>query len=118
NEYGELLNRGSSPVDLSGWTVQYATAAGTTWQATALSGSIQPGRYYLVQLASAAAVGVPLPAPDATGTSNLAASGGKVAVVRDTAPLGCGASPGSCSPVPAAARPPPLRSAAPHPPHR
>jgi hypothetical protein len=100
NDYVELLNRGSSAVDLSGWTVQYATAAGTTWQATALSGSIQPGRFYLVQLGSAAAVGAPLPAPDATGTSNLAASGGKVAVVRDTTPLACGASAGSCSTVP------------------
>jgi hypothetical protein len=100
NDYVELLNRGSSAVDLGGWTVQYATAAGTTWQATALSGSIQPGRFYLVQLASAAAVGAPLPAPDATGTSNLAASGGKVALVRDAAPLACGATAGSCSALP------------------
>jgi hypothetical protein len=100
NDYVELLNRGSTAVDLSGWTVQYATAAGTTWQATPLSGSIQPGRFYLVQLASAGAVGAPLPAPDATGTSNLAASGGKVALVRDAAPLACGASAGSCSALP------------------
>jgi hypothetical protein len=100
NDYVELLNRGSSPVDLSGWTVQYATAAGSSWQATALTGSIQPGRFYLVQLASAAAVGAPLPVPDATGTSNLAASGGKVALVRDAAPLACGATAGGCSAVP------------------
>lgn len=97
NDYVELLNRGPAAVDLGGWTVQYATAAGTTWQATALSGSIQPGRYYLVQLASSAAVGAPLPVPDASGTSNLAASGGKVALVRDAAPLACGATAGSCS---------------------
>jgi hypothetical protein len=100
NDYVELLNRGSSAVDLSGWTVQYATAAGTTWQTTALSGSIQPGRFYLVQLASAAAVGAPLPQPDATGTSNLAASGGKVALVRDGTALACGASAGTCSALP------------------
>jgi lamin tail-like protein len=97
NDYVELLNRGSTTIDLSGWTIQYATAAGTSWQATALSGSVAPGRFYLVQLASAASVGAPLPAPDATGTSNLAASGGKVALVRDATPLACGASPGSCS---------------------
>jgi hypothetical protein len=100
NDYVELLNRGSSSVDVSGWTVQYATATGTSWQATALTGSIQPGRYYLVQLASAAAVGASLPTPDATGTTNLAASGGKVAVVRDTSPLACGAAAGSCSASP------------------
>jgi hypothetical protein len=97
NDFVELLNRGSSPVDLGGWTVQYATAAGTSWQATALSGSLAPGHYYLVQLASAAAVGAPLPTPDASGTSNLAASGGKVALVRDSAPLACGATAGSCA---------------------
>jgi len=97
NDYVELLNRGSGAVDVSGWTVQYATAAGTSWQPTPLSGSIPPGHYYLVQLASAAAVGAALPTPDATGTSNLAASGGKVALVRGTTALSCGAAPGSCS---------------------
>ena len=99
NDFVELFNRGSTTIDVSGWTVQYASAGGTTWQATALTGSIAPGRHYLVQLASAAAVGAPLPAPDASGTTNLAVSGGKVAVVRDTSPLACGASAGSCSAV-------------------
>jgi hypothetical protein len=97
NDFVELVNRGSAPVDVSGWTVQYASAAATTWQSTALSGSIQPGRYYLVQLASTAAVGAPLPAPDATGTTNLAASGGKVALVRGGTNLICGATAGSCA---------------------
>ncbi len=97
NDFVEIFNRGTTAIDLSTWSIQYASAAGTSWQATALSGSVQPGRYYLIQLASAAAVGSPLPAPDATGTTNLAQSGGKVAVVRGTTPLACGASAGSCS---------------------
>jgi hypothetical protein len=97
NDYVELFNAGTAAVDLSGWTVQYATAAGTTWQATALSGTIGPGRYSLVQLASNADVGAALPAPDATGTSNLGATSGKIALVRGTAALTCGASAGSCS---------------------
>jgi hypothetical protein len=97
NDFVELFNRGTTPIDVSSWTIQYASAASTTWQTTSLSGSIQPGRSYLVQLASAAAIGAPLPTPDATGTTNLAVSGGKVALVRDTAPLGCGGSAGSCS---------------------
>ena len=42
NDFVELFNRGSSPVDLSGWTVQYASATSTSWSATPLSGSIQP----------------------------------------------------------------------------
>jgi lamin tail-like protein len=97
NDFVELLNRGSAPVDVSTWTVQYASSASTSWQSTALAGSIQPGRYYLVQLGSTAAVGAPLPTPDATGTTNLAAAGGKVALVRDGTALSCGAAAGSCA---------------------
>src|SRR5512141_669119 len=66
NDFVELFNRGSSAVDLTGWTIQYASSAATTWQLTPLAGSIQPGRYYLVQLASTAAVGAAMPAPEAT----------------------------------------------------
>jgi hypothetical protein len=99
NDFVELFNRGGSAVDLTGWTVQYASSASTSWSTTALVGSIQPGRHYLVQLASTAAVGAVLPAPEATGTSNLAAAGGKVALVRDATALACGATAGSCSGV-------------------
>jgi hypothetical protein len=97
NDYVELFNAGSGAVDLSGWTVQYATAAGTTWQTTALSGTIAPGHYSLVQLASNADVGAALPPADATGTTNLGGTSGKIAVVRGTAALSCGASAGTCS---------------------
>ena len=100
NDFVELLNRGATAVNLTGWTVQYASGASTSWQTTPLSGSIAPGRYYLVELASTAAVGAPLPAPDATGTANLAAAGGKVALVRDSTALTCGATAGSCSSAP------------------
>jgi hypothetical protein len=103
NDFVELFNRGSTPVDVGGWTIQYASAGGATWQSTSLSGSIPPGRHYLVQLASAAAVGAALPAADVTGTTNLAVSGGKVAVVRDATALTCGASSGSCAGVTAIA---------------
>ncbi len=97
NDFVELLNRGSSAVDVTGWTIQYASSTATSWQATPLTGSIQPGRYYLVQLASTAAVGAALPAAETTGTTNLAASGGKVALVRDATALACGATAGSCA---------------------
>jgi hypothetical protein len=97
NDFVELFNPGATAVDISGWTLQYASAASTAWQATALSGSIAPGRHYLVQLASAAAVGSPLPTPDATGATNVAVSGGKIALVRGSAALTCGATVGSCS---------------------
>jgi hypothetical protein len=99
NDYVELFNTGSASLTVDGWTVQYASAAGSTWQLTALSGSVAPGGRYLVQLASGGTVGAALPVPDATGTSNMAVSGGKVAVVTDSTALTCGASAGSCSPV-------------------
>ena len=98
HDFVELLNTGSAAVDLSGWSVQYATSSGTSWSTTALTGSIQPGHYYLVQLASGANGAAP-PAADATGTTNLASSGGKVALVSGSTALTCGASAGSCSSV-------------------
>jgi hypothetical protein len=101
NDFVELFNAGASAVDISGWSVQYSTAAGTSWQTTSLTGTIPAGRYYLVQLASSATVGAPLPAPDATGTTNVAATSGKIALARSTAALTCGATAGSCSADPA-----------------
>jgi hypothetical protein len=100
NDFVELFNAGSSPADLSGWSVQYATSAGTSWQTTPLNGSIGPGQYFLVQLASGGAAGAALPSPDASGTSNLAATSGKIALVRTATALTCGATAGSCSATP------------------
>jgi hypothetical protein len=99
NDYVELFNRGAGAVVIDGWTLQYASAASTSWQSTALSGTIPAGGRYLVQLASGGTNGAALPAPDATGTSNLAVTGGKIAVVDSASALSCGASPGSCSAV-------------------
>ena len=95
NDYVELFNRGAGAVAIDGWSLQYASASSTSWQATALSGSIPAGGHYLVALASGGANGAVLPAADATGTSNLAVTGGKVAVVDDATALSCGSSPGS-----------------------
>ena len=39
-----------------------------------------PGKYFLVQMASGGAVGANLPAADATGTSNLSVTAGKIAL--------------------------------------
>src|SRR5437868_2369614 len=97
NDYVELFNRGASPVAVDGWTLQYASASSTSWQQTALSGTLPAGGRYLVQLASGGANGAALPAANATGTMNLAATGGKVAVVDNATALACGASAGSCA---------------------
>ena len=43
NDYIELFNRGTTTVDLSTWSVQYASSAGSTWQRTNLAGSLAAG---------------------------------------------------------------------------
>ena len=81
NDFVELFNLGTSSVSLSGWSVQYGGATGTTWNVTNLSGSLAPGQYYLVQLGSNGAIGSALPTPDAAGSTNMSATEGKVALV-------------------------------------
>src|SRR5512142_2920061 len=49
NDFIEIFNRGAAPVDLSTYSVQYASTTGSSWQVTKLTGTIQPGQYYLVQ---------------------------------------------------------------------
>lgn len=93
NKYVELFNRGTSTVNLTGWSLQYASASGTSWtNRVNLSGSIPAGGYFLVQLAGGAN-GQPLPiTPDlSNGGINPAAGSGKLALVRSTTALtgGC-----------------------------
>jgi predicted extracellular nuclease len=87
NDFIELFNRGDAPVSVAGWSVQYASAAGTSWQVTPLSGTIPAGGYYLVQQAQGAGGTVSLPTPDAAGTITMAATNGKVALVSTTTTL-------------------------------
>lgn len=93
HDYVELFNRGAAPVDVSGWSIQYASSAGSSWQKTDLTGIIQPGRYYLVREAQGAGGSTPLPTPDASGSIPMSATAGKVALVRTGTLLTCGATP-------------------------
>ncbi|MGH3412168.1 MAG: lamin tail domain-containing protein [Marmoricola sp.] len=91
NDFVELRNDGGSAVDLGGWTVQYASASGTSWTPTDLAGTIAPGSSYLVQLHAGSSGGAALPTPDATGSTNMSSSSGKVALVTSGGALACGA---------------------------
>jgi hypothetical protein len=85
NDFIEIFNRGSVAQDLTGWSVQYASAAGTTWAVTNLTSVIlQPGQYFLIQQAAGATPSNPLPTPDATGTIAMAGASGKVILVNTT----------------------------------
>ena len=48
NDYVELFNPTAATVDLSKYSVQYASAAGKSWSVTKLTGSIPSAHYYLV----------------------------------------------------------------------
>ena len=88
NDFVELFNRGTTTVSLNGWSVQYASAAGTTWQVTNLTNvSLAPGQYYLVQEAQGTGGTVNLPTPDAPGTIAMSATAGKVALLSSTTAL-------------------------------
>ncbi len=91
NDFIEIFNRGSVSVDVTGWSVQYASTAGGFGLKTDLpSVVLAPGQYLLVQGAAGnqcamMPCGVPLPvAADAIGSLNLAAGSGKVALVSST----------------------------------
>jgi DNA/RNA endonuclease G (NUC1)/PKD repeat protein len=90
NDFIELYNAGTTTVSLAGWSVQYTSTTGTGWQVTPLTGSIAPGKYYLVQEAAGTTSGggtAPLPSPEVTGGIAMGATGGKVALVNSTTAL-------------------------------
>ncbi|WP_353950229.1 ExeM/NucH family extracellular endonuclease [Knoellia sp. S7-12] len=91
HDFIELRNVGTQAISLAGWSVQYASASGTSWQVTPLSGSIAPGANFLVQEAQGAGGTTALPTPDATGTIPMSGSSGKVALVSSASALTCGA---------------------------
>jgi len=99
SDYVELFNAGSAAVAIDGWSIQYGSATGTGNFAsngvTALSGTLQPGQHWLVQLATT--TGTALPAADATGTTNLSATAGKIVLANVSTGLACNGSSTPCS---------------------
>jgi uncharacterized protein len=97
NDFIELFNRSTSPISITGWSVQYASATGTgNFVATPLSGVLAAGQYYLVKEAGGT-VGNPLPLADASGTVNMSASGGKVILANTSTSLACNGGSMPCS---------------------
>ena len=82
HDYIELFNRGTSAVSIAGWSIQYTSSAGTTWQKTDLSGTLLPGQYYLIQQAQGAGGTTALPTPDVTGTIAMSGTNGKVVLLN------------------------------------
>jgi hypothetical protein len=102
NDFVELFNAGSAAVDLSGFSLQYASATGTgsfSQNPVNLFPAflLQPGQYFLVQAAQGAGGTTPLPSPDGIWSASLSATGGKVALVSGTSGLACNGGSTPCS---------------------
>lgn len=108
-DFVELFNRSNAPVSLAGLSLQFGTAngefgaspadGGVTTSITALPDvSVAPGEYFLVGMSTTnASVGAPLPTPDFTGPTDLTPQNGKIALARNTTPLGCGTAANRCA---------------------
>jgi DNA/RNA endonuclease YhcR with UshA esterase domain len=84
-DFIELYNPTNEALSLDGWSVQYASSAGTGWTPTPLSGTIPANGYYLITEAGGA-TGVETPTADASGAIAMAGGSGKVALMNTTAP--------------------------------
>lgn len=105
SDFIELYNPTDYDVVLNGWSVQYASAGGTTYSKTDLSGTIKAHGYYLIKEATGTSGTTDLPTPDITGTIAMGATGCKIALVTNTTIItdknstgvidfvGCGSSP-------------------------
>lgn len=87
-DFVELFNTGATAIDISGFSLQYGTATGSTFAtfATFAVGTmIQAGSTFLVSAGSGGTNGVALPTPDFVGaTTNFAATAGKIQLVNGT----------------------------------
>ena len=89
NQFIELFNRGTTTVDLSTWSLQYAVE-GTNWQVFALSGTVAPGQYFLIRLTGFIGGYVNLPQPDLTINLNLPQNIGKLMIASTATALAAG----------------------------
>ena len=85
-DYVILYNGSATDINISGYSLQYAAATSSTWSVLSLSGTIYAHTYYIVRLASNnPAIGAALPiTPNITGSLNLSATSGKIALVGNT----------------------------------
>ncbi|MBM3413448.1 MAG: lamin tail domain-containing protein [Bacteroidetes bacterium] len=88
-DFVELFNASSASVDISGWSIQYASATGPSgtgnWAVAAIPANttLAGGKYFLIALATGS-TGNALPTPDLTNTTiNLSGTTGKIALVNN-----------------------------------
>ncbi|MEO6637606.1 MAG: hypothetical protein ABIN25_04975, partial [Ginsengibacter sp.] len=85
NDYIQLFNLSSSPVNLDTYSLHITTPAGNLWQTFPLSGVVPANHWFLIKGLGDGTAGAELPVPDASGNFNLGISGGKVALLNSGA---------------------------------
>ena len=88
-DFVELANVGDADIDLSGYSVQYASATGGSWQVTPLGDLVLPaGSQLLIGQATGTNTALPGFTADVDGRIAMSGSAGKVALVAAETPLG------------------------------
>jgi len=75
-DFVELFNKTtSSTIDISNWSIQYASAAGTSWTVGAIPAAttLAPGKYYLIAVNATGGKGsrITYPGSELTGICNM-----------------------------------------------
>ena len=88
HDYIEIFNNGNATESVGGWSVQYASATGTSWQVTTIPAgtTLQPGAYLLIREAAGAG-GTVAVVGDVTGSIAMGAASGKVALASSNSAL-------------------------------
>ncbi|MEE1617885.1 ExeM/NucH family extracellular endonuclease [Brachybacterium sp. J153] len=91
HDFVELVNTSGADVDVTGWTLQYSSAAGSFGvnNSLTLTGTVPAGGTFLIQLAQGSGGTEALPAPDATGTIAASGTNGAFALTDASGTLAC-----------------------------
>ena len=85
-DFIEIFNRSSADVAIGGWSVQYASSAGSTWQVSTIPANtvLKAGQYYLIRQAAGNGGTRDVPM-DAEGKLALSGTAGKVVLASNSA---------------------------------
>ncbi|MFL6697560.1 MAG: ExeM/NucH family extracellular endonuclease, partial [Vitreoscilla sp.] len=101
SDYVELFNAGATAQSIAGWSIQYSSSTGTgTFAAnsiTPLSGTLQPGQHYLVQLVTTSGNALPVTADVTNNSLNISGSAGKLIIANTSTGLACNGAQTACS---------------------
>jgi uncharacterized protein (TIGR03437 family) len=99
NDFVEIFNPGTTTVDfaVTPYSVQYAGVGSNfgSSKTNLTTGSLAPGKYFLVQESGGSSSGAELPTPDAIGTISMGSASGKVGLVVGTNALTGATCPGA-----------------------